>query len=176
MNAQISKGLPVQLRQATVDDISKLDRFAEQNGIAKTALYYDLQIEAQSAGSREVWLCEDNEGIVSYCVLNWQPKYAYFKTHGWPEIQDLNTAKAHRKKGYASALIEKCESLARDKSLEHMGIGVGMDASFGPAQRLYIKLGYVPDGNGITYDRQQVGVGEFRPVDGELCLMMVKAL
>jgi hypothetical protein len=57
-----------------------------------------------------------------------------------------------------------------------MGIGVGLHRAFGAAQRLYIRLGYIPDGNGITYDRLQIAPGEFRPVDDDLCLIMVKEL
>jgi hypothetical protein len=30
------------------------------------------------------------------------------------------------------------------------GIGVGLDASYGAAQRLYARRGYVPDGRGLT--------------------------
>ena len=37
-------------------------------------------------------------------------------------------------------------------------------------------LGYVPDGSGATYDRLTVAGGEIRPVDDNLCLMMIKAL
>ena len=57
-----------------------------------------------------------------------------------------------------------------------MGISVALGASYGPAQRLYATLGYMPDGNGVTYDRMAVGFGEMRPVDDDLCLMMVKDL
>ena len=49
-------------------------------------------------------------------------------------------------------------------------------SGFGAAQRLYCKLGYIPDGNGVTYDREAVRAGDMRAVDDLLCLMMVKAL
>ena len=57
-----------------------------------------------------------------------------------------------------------------------MGIGVGLYTSYGAAQRLYCKMGYVPDGNGVTYDRKLLAAGEFRPLDDQLCLMMIKDL
>jgi hypothetical protein len=68
------------------------------------------------------------------------------------------------------------KTVPEPKIVKFMGIGVGMPTSYGPAQRLYVKLGYIPDGNGINYDRQSIAFGEFRPVDDDLCLMMVKAL
>lgn len=57
-----------------------------------------------------------------------------------------------------------------------MGIAFGLHSSYGAAQRLYIKLGYIPDGQGATYDRKQIAYGDFKPVDDDLCLMLMKAL
>ena len=57
-----------------------------------------------------------------------------------------------------------------------MGLAVGLHRSYGAAQRLYARLGYMPDGYGVTYDREAVVPGDFRAVDDELCLMMVKTL
>ncbi len=166
----------MKIRIATHEDILALDAFVLRMKAAKVVEYFALQMEAQAAGKRAVLLAEEEGELVGYCVLNWHPKYAFFKTMGFPEIQDLNVVSSHRKKGYASAMIARCEEMAAEKGCTHMGIGVGMDASFGAAQRLYVKLGYIPDGHGITYDRAQVAAGEFRPIDNELCLMMVKAL
>jgi len=164
------------IRQAVVDDIQKLRDMAVTMKAVKDADYFDLAMEHQGAGHRLVFIAEHEGQAVGYCMLSWVPKYAFFKTLGFPEIQDLNVLPDFRKRGIASAMIAHCEGLAQKKGLEHMGIGVGLDASFGAAQRLYVKLGYVPDGNGVTHDRKQVAAGEFRPVDDNFCLMMVKEL
>lgn len=111
-----------------------------------------------------------------YALLNWEPKYGYFKVHNLPEIQDLNVLKEHREQGIGRAIIEFCEGLVRRKGVDTMGIGVGLDSSFGAAQRLYIKMGYIPDGQGVSYDRKQLSRGDFKPVDDNLCLMMTKRL
>jgi len=113
-------------------------------------------------------------GAMGYCVLNWVPKYGPFKKLGIPEIQDLNVLPDYRQRGLATKLIAHCEEVARSKGHEEMGIGVGMNRSFGAAQRLYVKLGYVPDGQGINYDRIPLESGKFCPNDDQLCLMMVK--
>ena len=73
-------------------------------------------------------------------------------------------------------MIDYCENLARDKGYEHMGIGVGMDTSYGPAQQLYVRRGYIPDGNGLTYDRKPIAKGDFKPIDDDISLMMMKDL
>jgi hypothetical protein len=35
--------------------------------------------------------------------------------------------------------------------MNRVGLGVELCADYGPAQMLYIKKGYIPDGNGVTY-------------------------
>lgn len=145
------------------------------------ALYFERCFERQTLGELDIVLAwKEGNGAqgqaIGYALLNWQPKYAYFKKNDIPEIQDLNVVSVHRRQGIGCAIIEFCESRVSGKGYKQMGIGVGLDASFGAAQRLYVSMGYIPDGNGISYDRKQVVVGEFRPIDENLCLMMSKEI
>ena len=39
---------------------------------------------------------------------------------------------------------------------DHAGIGFGLYADYGAAQRLYIKRGYIPDGRGAHYGTSPV--------------------
>lgn len=116
------------------------------------------------------------ETITGYGFLNWGPKYSFYKRFDIPEIQNVNVLNDHRSKGIATQIILAAEGMAREEGHTQIGVSVGLTSDYGPAQRLYTKLGYYPDGNGITYDRQAVQAGEIRPVDDELCLMMVKDL
>jgi GNAT superfamily N-acetyltransferase len=166
----------ITIREADVSQLKSLGDFVEALGYHKDEDYFLRQFEKQKEGERILLIGECEGRMVSYCILNWQPKYAFFQKLGFPEIQDLNVLHEFRQRGVATQMIEHCEALARAKRCEYMGIGVGLHASYGPAQRLYVKLGYVPDGNGLNYDRQQVAFGSFYPVDDELCLMMIKAL
>ena len=136
----------------------------------------DLHLTLQAQGERQIILALQADAPAAVCVMNWQPKYGLYKKFGIPEIQNLYTAPAFRRQGFGAALIAYCEDLARQKGLAQIGISVGLHSGFGAAQRLYIRAGYVPDGQGITYDRQLIAAGEFRPVDDQLCLMMVKDL
>ncbi len=138
--------------------------------------FYDRCFERQSLGELDIVLALMQEQCIGYGLLNWRPKYAYFKKLGLPEIQDLNVVSDYRRRGVGTALIKFCENMAIQKGYDEMGIGVGLDSSFASAQRLYVKGGYVPDGQGISYDRKQVTAGEFRPIDSNLCLMMTKKL
>ncbi len=139
-------------------------------------LYYERCFERQSLHELEVVVSLFDSMAIGYVILNWQPKYAYFKKLELPEIQDLNVIPEYRRRGVGQALIEFCERLAIEKGYDEVGIGVGLDSSYGAAQRIYARLGYIPDGQGISYDRKQVTAGEFRPIDDNLCLMMTKKL
>lgn len=143
-----------------------------QNG----RVYYERCAERHANSDLDITIAAAEGLVVGYALLNWQPKYAYFKKCDIPEIQDLKVISAHRRQGIGKAMIEFCEVRASKKGYLEMGIGVGLDSSFGAAQRLYARLGYIPDGSGVSYDRKQVAVGEFRPLDENLCLMMSKLL
>ncbi len=145
-------------------------------GSNKDTDYFDRNFEEQEAGRRQVYIAEYESQPAGYCILNWQPKYGLYRKLEIPETQDLNVLPGFRRRGIAKAMIAHCEDLARRKGCEMMGISVGLHASYGPAQILYVKLGYIPDGQGITCDRKTVLPGEIKPVDDNLCLMMVKNL
>jgi hypothetical protein len=49
-------------------------------------------------------------------------------------------------------------------------------ADYGSAQRLYVRLGYLPDGRGVTYNYQPTVAGQSYPLDDELILWLKKAL
>lgn len=167
------------IRLMQQDDIADLQNFYISLGKTNpdiTPDYFDKLWIRQKKGASDIYLAVQGDDIIAYGVLNWQPKYGLYQKLGIPEIQDLNVSRDHRQKGIATAIIEHCEKVAKSKGCDQMGISFGLDASFGAAQRLYIKLGYIPDGQGVTYDRQYVLSGESKPIDDDLCLMLVKDL
>ena len=68
------------------------------------------------------------------------------------------------------------ELIAAAKRASNVGIGVGMGADYGAAQRLYVRLGYVPDGRGVTYAALPVKRGDRVVVDDDLVLYLTKRL
>ena len=161
---------------ATATNIPYLERIAAAQGSHKASDYFVTCLVEQEQGKRLVFIATADGQAAGYGMLNWQPQYALYRRLGMPEIQDMNVAPAFRRRGIASMLIAHCEDLAREKGCTDIGISVGLHADYGAAQRLYVQLGYVPDGYGVTYDRKTVRPGEIRPVDDSLCLMMVKSL
>ncbi len=165
----------IAIRQATPDDLPLLESLIEKLG-HKPSGYFERCLDDQKSGGRQVFIIEQGDAVTGYGMLNWKPQYALYKRLGIPEIQDINVLPDHRRKGLATALTQYCEKSVQGKGCKQIGISVGLYKDYGPAQRLYVKLGYMPDGYGVTYDRAPVSYGALHPVDDDLCLMMVKDL
>lgn len=157
-------------------DIGILHALVEKLRYTKDIGYFEKCFELQDKNKRQVFGIFYDRVPAGYCIYNREPKYGLFQKLRIPEIQDLNVLPQFRKRGLASALILHCENLARSEGYSNMGIGVGLSPSYGAAQRLYVKMGYIPDGNGLTYDRKIMTFGEMRPNDDNMSLMMVKNL
>ena len=138
--------------------------------------YFERCLSEQEDGKRQLYLAYQGDMPVGYVHLIWTPKYLPFVKQAMPEIQDLYVAHDGRQQGAGRALVAHCEEAARQAEKEHIGIGVGLYRDYGAAQRLYVQMGYVPDGAGIVYDNEQVSPGEMRAVDDFLCLKLVKSL
>ena len=142
----------------------------------RPAGYAERCLGEQQEGRRQVFVLAQDGRDIGMAMLNWQPLYAPFRRLGIPEIQDLAILPEARRQGAGAALVAYCEDAARARGGTDIGIAVGLTADFGAAQRLYARLGYFPDGFGVTYDRETVTQGAMRPVDENLCLMLMKAL
>ncbi|NHB84664.1 hypothetical protein G7085_08700 [Tessaracoccus sp. HDW20] len=71
--------------------------------------------------------------------------------------------------------MDALEAAAAERS-DTIGLGVGLYADYGPAQRMYVLRGYVPDGRGIVYADEQVAPGGSIPIDDDACLMFTRRL
>lgn len=161
----------IEIRQASEEDIVSLYRIYQAIG-KKDAGYFEACFEKECF----VLIASQNKQDVGFGVLNFEPKYNLYQKLDIPEIQDLNVMPESREQGVATALLSAFENIARDQDAAHIGISVGLNKSYGPAQRLYAKLGYIPDGYGATYDRKPVEQGLSYLVDDDLALMLVKEL
>ena len=56
------------------------------------------------------------------------------------------------------------------------GICVGIFGAYGPAQRLYVKRGYIPDGRGVCKGHVPIRRGETHVVDHDLIIWLTKSL
>lgn len=127
-------------------------------------------------GLRFAMLAVASAGVVGYGSLKTPSSYPPFREQNIPEIQDLVVAEGHRRSGMGTQLIHALEARAQAKSAARVGIGVGLYRDYGAAQRLYVRLGYVPDGNGVFYNYAPVQHGTTVKVDDDLVLWLIRDL
>lgn len=176
--------MTISIHTATNADLEGLYRIAEDMNAQNERHYFERCIAEQQEKKRVVLVAEENSRSVGYVQLIWVPLYSTFRRLGMPEIQDLNVIPEMRGQGIGGRLVDACETLAREAGKTEMGISVGLNQSYGPAQRLYVKKGYIPDGAGMCCDDVPVRAGELRttlllrPVslDSLLTIKMVKNL
>lgn len=161
------------LNPALVDVIVQRDG---GNGWKNDAAAWMNILSQHTAGTRLVLVASEAGAPVGYGSLLWRSGYPPFADTRIPELHDLATAKSHRHRGVATTLIASLETSARAEGYTTIGLGVGLYADYGPAQRLYAALGYQPDGRGLTYQNAPVIPGATVRVDDDLILWMVKNL
>lgn len=166
----------LEIKAAHRGDIELLEELYRGVGYPVDLEYFPLNFDRQDAGERQIYMAFIDEDVCGFCIYNRKPRYSFFAHSEIPEIQDLAVAPQHREQGIGGQLIDFCENVAREEGFSQMGIGVGITKSFGAAQRLYIRKGYVPDGYGAVYDREYVQEGQFQALDSNLSLMLVKSL
>ncbi|WP_250295224.1 GNAT family N-acetyltransferase [Wolbachia endosymbiont of Oedothorax gibbosus] len=108
-------------------------------------------------------------------TIKWRSKYKPFHDKGIPEIMDLNVLPLMRNRSVGSTLLGVAEKEAAKKS-DIVGLGVGLYADYGAAQKLYVKRGYVPDGLGVTYKYKDIKPGAKVDLDDDLVLWFMKNL
>lgn len=164
------------IRTASIADIENLYSLTSDENHITEKDYFERALAEQDQGSREIIIIEDDNKLAGYCQYQRRPQYQPFRSMDIPEIQDLYIHPDHRQKGLATALVEFCCRKAKEEQAHIIGIGVGLYKNYGKAQKLYVKLGFEPDGGGIVYERKPVMPGKACRIDDELCLMMIKTL
>ena len=105
----------------------------------------------------------------------WESNYAGFRSRGIPLIHQVAVAGPFRRRGVATLLMDAAEQLARDRGIARLGITVGLSDEYGPAQRLYGRRGYVPDGRGACQGQRPLRKGMLVTMDDDLIIWLTKA-
>lgn len=144
---------------------------AWHGGAGKWSRYW----EQHRSGLRTCLVAHEN-GVAGYASVVWRSQHKPFEQMNVPEIQDLVVAESRRGQGIGAALVAECETRAANLGHREMGIGFGLYADYGAAQRLYVRLGYVPDGDGLTWNNEPAKAGDMVRVDDDLVLWLRKPL
>jgi GNAT superfamily N-acetyltransferase len=114
--------------------------------------------------------------VIGYVAIAWESNYAGFRSRGIPLVHQIAVAGPHRRRGVAMLLMDAAEQLARDRGIATLGITVGLFDEYGPAQRLYGRRGYIPDGRGACRGQQPLRKGMHVTVDDDLIVWLTKDL
>lgn len=161
------------LNESDLDEIANAFKLI---GWHKPKSIYVKYLQEQSDQVRSVVVAKMNNQFCGYVTLKWHSTYSNFIEKHIPEIVDLNVLPNYRNQGVGTQLIKKCEGLVKEKGVNTIGIGVGLIADYGNAQRLYFQLGYKPDGKGLHYQNRSIQYGENVIADDDLVIYFTKKL
>ena len=126
----------------------------------------------QESGEREVLVAEIDGAVAGYVTILPSAKHGPFASI-CPELSDFNVFEPFRNKGIGNRLLEKAEQGVKRFSGK-VCLGVGLHLGYGPAQRLYIKRGYIPDGTGVWYRNKPLEMNATSQNNDDLVLYLVK--
>jgi GNAT superfamily N-acetyltransferase len=114
--------------------------------------------------------------VIGYVAIVRESDYAGFRSRGVPLVHQIAEAGPFRRQGVATLLMDAAEQLARDRGIATLGITVGLFDEYGPAQRLYGRRGYVPDGRGACQGQRPLRKGMQVSIDDDLIIWLTKGL
>ena len=126
----------------------------------------------QECGEREVLVAEVEGALAGYItILPCAKQGPFAKIH--PELSDFNVFEPFQNQGIGNFLMEEAENRVKFFS-DKVTLGVGLHSGYGPAQRLYIKRGYIPDGSGVWYRNQPLEMNATIQNNDDLVLYLSK--
>ena len=126
----------------------------------------------QESGEREVLVAEIDGAVAGYVTILPSAKHGPF-AEIYPELSDFNVFEPFRNQGIGNQLLEEAEKRVKFVSSK-VTLGVGLHLGYGPAQRLYIRRGYIPDGTGVWYRNQPLEMNATSQNNDDLVLYLVK--
>ena len=136
---------------------------------------YENYYKEQEENKRKVFIAEFEGEVCGLCTLVLDPSEGPWIGKGYPEIVDLSVFKHVQNKGIGNVLLDVIEQEAA-KISDTVFLAVGLHSGYSAAQRIYVKRGYIPDGNGVWY--QGKPLEQYVPCcnDDDLVLFMSKKL
>ena len=126
----------------------------------------------QECGEREVLVAEIDGVVAGYITILPSAKQGPLaEIH--PELSDFNVFEPFQNQGIGNLLMEEAENQVKLIS-DKVTLGVGLHSGYGPAQRLYIKRGYIPDGSGVWYRNQPLEMNDTIQNNDDLVLYLSK--
>jgi GNAT superfamily N-acetyltransferase len=128
-----------------------------------------------ATGSGATFLAFRDDAWAGYVTLRWVSENIRFREANIPLIHHLEVFEPYRRQGLGWRLMDEAEGLIATRATQ-AGITVGLFESYGPAQRLYARRGYLPDGRGACRGHRPIARGEPVTMDHDLILWLTKDL
>lgn len=112
--------------------------------------------------------------VIGYVGILWESSYAGFRRRGIPLVHQITVAGPFRRRGVATLLMDAAEQVVRDRGITTLGITAGLFDEYGPAQRLYGRRGYIPDGRGACRGQRPLSKGMHVTMDDDLIIWLTK--
>ena len=162
------------IRKMQESDIKDLSRGFISQGWPSREEILTRYFKEQESGEREVLVAEVEGAVAGYITILPDAKQGPFAGMA-PELSDFNVFEPFQNQGIGNLLLEEAEKRVRLIS-DKVTLGVGLHSGYGPAQRLYIKRGYIPDGTGVWYQNHQPAMNAMCEDIGDLVLYLSKNL
>ncbi|MFS9162153.1 GNAT family N-acetyltransferase [Streptococcus oralis] len=162
------------IRKMQTSDVKELSQgFINQGWPGREEILARYFLE-QECGEREVLVAEVGGALAGYITILPCAKQGPF-AEIYPELSDFNVFKPFQNQGIGNLLMEEAEKRVKPIS-DKVTLGVGLHSGYGPAQRLYIKRGYIPDGSGVWYQNHRPAMDATCEDIGDLVLYLSKDL
>ena len=160
------------IRKMQESDIKNLSRGFISQGWPSREEILTRYFKEQESGEREVLVAEVEGAVAGYITILPSAKHGPF-AEVYPELSDFNVFEPFRNQGIGNQLLEEAEKRVKFVSSK-VTLGVGLHSGYGPAQRLYIRRGYIPDGSGVWYRNQPLGMNATSQNNDDLVLYLSK--
>ena len=110
-----------------------------------------------------------------YVLVYYKCRWGGLANQGIPGIVDLIVFEKYRRRGIATELMNAAEKIAGEHG-DKVYLDVCLNSEYGPAQRFYVKRGYVPDGKGVYYEENICAADADCKNNDELSLCLIKEL
>lgn len=144
-------------------------------GWHQTEEKYLMRLEDHTNGKSIGLVAEYKGHVAGYVNVYLDVTNGPFVSRGYCEIVDFGVLEKYQKRGIGNKLMSVAEMIASNYS-DTVFLAVGLYNSYGSAQRMYHKRGYLPDGSGAWYGNKLADPYENYCLDDDLVIYLSKRL